>query len=97
MKPGRIGLGAVLLSLSAHMFCCILPAVVALVNLTLGTEYAFGFEIMSYNAETVLLVLSGIVLVATYVWQKRHRALDSLLYISAAIYAATLILHIFEE
>lgn len=90
MKKKLIVIG---IGLLPHVLCCVLPCLLFLLNLLLGTSFAFKLEILNHALADVLLWISGIFIAVSYFLKKDSKHERIILYISTGMFAFSLIAH----
>jgi hypothetical protein len=86
---------SIIVGLLPHFFCCILPCIIMVLNVILGTSFAFRLELLNHDLSDILLVISGIVIVISYFSKDKTKSEKIILYITTAIFIFSLISHSF--
>ncbi|MCL2439317.1 MAG: hypothetical protein FWD15_02270 [Alphaproteobacteria bacterium] len=90
----HITLAAVLTALAMHLFCCIMPLVLALVSFIFGASIALDSHLISHDVQVVVLAISGALLLGSFIYSRVKKHPDPLLPWIAALYAITVALHL---
>jgi hypothetical protein len=97
----KLSIGTILIGIFSHLFCCILPLILMFLNLILGTSFVFKIEIFQHNIVDLMLYFSGIVLVVSFITQRRHNNLSKnekiVLWFTTFLYVVGLVLHLYTH
>jgi len=100
----KTSLVGIWIGLLPHLFCCVMPSVLLVVNFVLGTSMALHVTLFDHNLMDWLFYASGVLVVATFYMQYHHANEHAtspierrILWITTTLYVISLIAHLSEH